>query len=258
MQPGGEQRALKMIVQVRVGARRQRGTRKDRINMLSAEYTAGLRHNITMRVAGNWLNSNLVQDQGLPPVPNIANNRYNPFTGVVTPNQTWLSSAVCGPATSILWTPTAIKRTATYIAARAQNTQLQQDFAVNFTAGPVSIQPIVGWSTYTLSSGNSYNIWQGEAYAYLHTGFFDNRLFLSGGAARIWLDNRNTDMRTHVFSQLKDNTDTYHQGGRALWPATGSLFFDPRCPRHRHRAGRTSRHGSSRLHRFVHLRPGLA
>ena len=221
-------------------------TRKDRVNMLSAEYTLGLGHNINMRVAGNWFNSNLVQDQGLPSVPNISNNRYNPFTGQVTPNQTWaLVAGVWTPTTSILWDPTAIKRTATYITQKDQNLQLQQDFAGNYTVGRVDIQPVVGWSsysqirfpsytrsvalptvnlfapndnpakpdksTYALNSGNSLNNWQGQVYAYTRLGVYD-RLFLSSGFARIWLDNRTSDLKTGSFSELKDNTDTYIAG----------------------------------------------
>jgi len=224
-------------------------TRKDRVNMVAAQYTVALGQHINMRFAANWFNSNFVQDQGLPSVPNIAANRYNPYTGEVTPNQTWALNKVSGvyePTTSVLWNPTAIKRTATYVTSPDQNTQIQNDFAGNFNAGPVTIAPLVGWSSttqlrfpyvtktatlptinlfapddnpakpdmsaYTLGAKNSIHNWQGQAYAFLRLGAFDNRLLVSGGFARIWLDNRSSDLKGGTFSSLKDNTDTYLAG----------------------------------------------
>lgn len=239
-------------------------TRKNRVNMLSAEYTVGLTSQISMRLASNWFNNKFGQDQGLPSVPNIAANRYDPRTGLVTPNQTWaIVNGQPVATTSILWDPTRIARTATYIQSLGQNFQLQHDFAGNFKVGSVAIQPVAGWSsvssvtfpnftktvalptinlfapddnppkpdksTYTTSQFNNSHNSQRQVYAYTRISAFGDRLFLSGGAARIWLHNRNTNLLPTIrvpvgpatTQVLKDNTDTYLAG--ALFKPTKNI-----------------------------------
>ncbi len=222
-------------------------TRKNRINMPTVEYTVGLGDKVNMRLAANWLNNKFGQDQGLPSVPNISANRYNPFTGEVTPNQTWaLVSGVWTPTFSLLWDPTNIPRTATYVQSLIQTTQIQHDFAASFKAGPVSIQPVAGWSytnnlnfpnftrsaplpsinlfapddnpakpeksTYTLATFSSGHNRQTQAYAFTRLGALDERVFVTGGIARVWLDNVSTNLRTGVVGTLKDNHDTHLLG----------------------------------------------
>jgi outer membrane receptor protein involved in Fe transport len=223
-------------------------TRKDRVNMLNLEYTLGLGDHVNMRVAGSIYNDKFGQDQGLPSVPNIANNRYDPYTGIPTPNQTWAkdASGTYVPTFSLLWDPTKIARTATYIQSLSQRAQIQQDFAGNFKTGPVSIQPVAGWSlqhdvtfpnftksvalpavnffapddnppkpeksTYTLASYQSSGNRQVQAYAFTRVGALDDRLFATAGAARVWLNNTSTNLRTGVPGLLVDKHDTYLAG----------------------------------------------
>jgi len=222
-------------------------TRKNRVNMPTIEYTLALGEHVNMRLAGNWFNNKFGQDQGLPSVPNIASNRYDPFTGLVTPNQTWaLVAGTWTPTPSILWDPTAIRRTATYIQSLSQRAQIQHDFAGNFKLGNFSLQPVAGWSinnqlsypnftksvalpnvnlfapddnpakpdksTYTTSVFQSAHTRQTQAYTFTRFGAFDDRLFLTGGASRVWLDNVSTNLLTNVANPLKDKHDTYLAG----------------------------------------------
>src|SRR5258708_1770343 len=223
-------------------------TRKDRVNMLNAEYTVGLADYVNMRFAGSFYNDKFVQDQPLPSFPNISANRYNPYTGVPTPNQTWAKDATGTyvPTFSLLWDPTKIARTATYIQSLGQRAQLQNDFAGNFKAGPLSIQPVAGWSlqhdltfpnftksvalptvnlfapddnpakpdksTYTTSVYQSTHNRQIQAYAFGRVGAWNDRVFFTGGSARIWLDNTTSNLRTGVPSTLVDHHDTYLGG----------------------------------------------
>jgi iron complex outermembrane receptor protein len=219
-------------------------TRKNRVNMLATEYTTSFGEHISMRFAGNWQNNKFGQDQGLPSVPNISSNRYNPFTGVVTPNQTWaLVGGVWTPTFSLLWDPTKIARTATYIQSLGQTLQWQHDFAGKFQIGSVSLQPVAGWSynssitypnftksaalpavnlfapddnppkpdksTYTLAAYATNHNRQVQAYAFNRLSALNDRLFVTGGIARVWLDNVSINLRTNVTSPLKDNHDTY-------------------------------------------------
>lgn len=223
-------------------------TRKNRVNMLTTEYTTSLGDHISMRFAGNWINNKFGQDQGLPSVPNIASNRYNPFTGEVTPNQTWAkdSTGTYVPTFSLLWDPTKIARTATYIQSLGQTLQWQHDFAGRFQLGSIALQPVAGWSynssitfpnftmsatlptinlfapddnpaqpaksAYTLAAKSSSHNRQVQGYAFNRLSAFEERLFVTGGVARVWLDNVSTNLRTNVATLLKDNEDTYLAG----------------------------------------------
>jgi iron complex outermembrane receptor protein len=246
-------------------------TRKVRVNMVTSEYTTALSDHISMRFAANWLSNKQGQDQGFQTVGGISSNRFNPFTGVATPRTTWsvtvdpvTKKPVIDPVTgqpivtstdSVPWDPTKISRRAAWIQSLSQVTQFQNDFAGNFKAGPVSIQPLAGWSTvstinfpnydrtaalpadnlfisdddnpakpekstYTTSFLRSSHNRQKQAYVYSRFGFLNDRLFITGGAARIWLDNVQYQWITNnaptaaasQLTTLKDNHDTYLGG----------------------------------------------
>lgn len=232
-------------------------TRKVRVNMLTTEYTSALTDRISMRLAGNWLSNKQGQDQGFQTVGGIASNRFNPYTGQATPNQTWAKDATGAyvPTFSAPWDPTRIPVRAAWIQSLSQTLQFQNDFAGNFKAGPVSIQPIAGWSTvntiglpnfdrtaplptnnlfittddnpakpekstYTANFVRSNHNRQGQVYVYTRVGFLNDRLFVTGGAARIWLDNLQYQWITNnaptpaasQITALKDSHDTYMGG----------------------------------------------
>jgi iron complex outermembrane recepter protein len=229
-------------------------TRKDRINMLQSLLTTSLGDHISVRLAANWFNDKFGQDQGFQTVPELGSNRFNPYTGMATPNYTWAKDVNGNyvPTFSQLWDPTKIGRRAAWIQALSQNLQFQNDFAGNYKAGPVSIQPVAGWSTvsaitfpnfdatsplpsanllvnnddnppkpdhsiYTYNFKRSSHNWQGQAYVYSRFGFLDDRLFVTGGASRVWLDNLQTQWITNnapsnSIAALKDHHDTYSWG----------------------------------------------
>jgi iron complex outermembrane recepter protein len=230
-------------------------TRKNRVNMVEAELTTALTDKISMRFAGNWFNNKFGQDQGFQTVPELSGSRFNPYTGLATPNYTWAKNATTGnydPTFSLLWDPKAITRRAAWIQALSQQLQFQNDFAGNFKAGPLSIQPLAGWSTvstvnfpnfdathslptenlfipdddnppkpdhstYTYNFKRSSHNWQGQGYTYLRVGALNDRLFLTAGASRVWLDNLQyqwltNDKPANTIAALKDHHDTYAAG----------------------------------------------
>jgi iron complex outermembrane recepter protein len=230
-------------------------TRKDRVNMLQAVLTTSLGDHVSMRLAGNWFNDKFGQDQGFQTVPELSASRFNTYTGEATPNYTWAKDPVSGnyvPTLSPLWVPTAITRRAAWIQSLSQNLQFQNDFAGNFKLGSVTIQPVAGWSTvsvvnfpnfdathslptinllatnddnpvkpdhstYTYNFKRSSHNWQGQAYVYTRFGFLNERLFITGGASRVWLDNLQYQWITNnapanTIAALKDHHDTYSGG----------------------------------------------
>lgn len=229
-------------------------TRKDRVNMLEGLLTTSLGDHVSVRLAANWFNDKFGQDQGFQTIPELSGSRFNPYTGLATPNYTWAkdSSGTYVPTFSLLWDPTKVGRRAALIQALSQNLQFQNDFAGNFNLGPVTIQPVAGWSTvssitfpnfdasaplpaanlllnnddnppkpdrsaYTYNFVRSSHNWQGQAYLYTRLGFFNDRLFLTGGTSRVWLDNFQSQWITNnapsnKIAALKDQHDTYSWG----------------------------------------------
>jgi iron complex outermembrane recepter protein len=176
-----------------------------RDNTLETELTAALSPTINMRLAGQLYDSNF-HEQGVYPSP-VTSETWNPVTGQET------------SVTPI--NPAAIPELARDYEILSRQVQVQNDYAGNFEAGPVSLQPLVGaafwrgdipdfWfvqdknmptanafepydpaqpplSAYTLNTENTPESgWTMQGYGYLRTGFFNNRLFVTGGAARVW------------------------------------------------------------------------
>jgi iron complex outermembrane receptor protein len=229
-------------------------TRKDRVNLLQAVLTTTFGDHISMRLAANWFNDKFGQDQGFQTVPELSASRFNTYTGEATPNYTWAKDATGTyvPTFSQLWDPTKISRRAAWIQALSQNLQFQNDFAGNFKVGSVSIQPVAGWSTvsaitfpnfdathalptanllvsnadnppkpdhstYTYNFKRSSHNWTGQAYVYSRFGFLDDKLFITGGASRVWIDNLQYQWITNnapanTIAALKDKHDTYSGG----------------------------------------------
>ncbi len=242
-------------------------TRKDRVNMLQMVYTASFGEHISMRFAGNWFNDKFGQDQGFQTVPELSANRFNTFTGQATPNFTWAKDAFGNfvPTFSLLWDPTKITRRAAYIQSVSQNLQWQNDFAGNFKAGPLSLQPVLGWSTvssitfpnfdmthslptenlfissddnppkpdhstYTFNFKRSSHNWQGQTYFYNRVGMYNDRVFVTFGASRVWLDNLQYQWITNnapsnTIAALKDHHDTYAAGFLAKLTPNTAIYY---------------------------------
>lgn len=234
--------------------------RYDWIHRGALEFTTALTDRISMRLAGQYIYDHMNLDGGQAAYPNINANHINPFTGVYTPNQKWAKDATGTfvPTTELEYDPTRVAVNANINPNWTHNAQIQNDFAGNFTAGPVTLQPVVGWtyernlgrginkttplpavnlftpdnnppkpaeSAYTNVGTNNKSVsTTKQAYAAVRAGFFDDRFFVSGGAARIWNDSTVTDLRngnTTPGAPLRGHRDTYLAG--ALFKLTKSV-----------------------------------
>ncbi|HTQ31727.1 MAG TPA: TonB-dependent receptor, partial [Opitutaceae bacterium] len=119
--------------------------RKDRINMLEAEFTTTLWDRISARFAGQALSDNFLQDAAYPS-SNPA-DIWDPVTGQVI-------GVNPGTLTNIQSVPVVGQYNHSYW----RGFQFQNDYAANFHPGPVSIQPVAGWAFQQGHQLYSYNV----------------------------------------------------------------------------------------------------
>ena len=200
-------------------------TRNDRINTAEAEFTTSLWDKVSMRVAAQGLSENFLQDAAYP--SGNPSETFNAATGVetaVTPN----------------YVVTAMPEVAQYTHGFWRGEQIQNDYAANFHPGSVSLQPVLGFayqqghqlyylgaqdknpadlpaanlyanyyapphpSLTDYTSGESNIPAMGkleEVYAELRAGFFNDRVFATGGATRTWANINDYTSKTFVVDQ---------------------------------------------------------
>jgi outer membrane receptor protein involved in Fe transport len=227
--------------------------RRDFVDRAALEFTSALTDRISMRVAAlrhyDYFHTDTT---GLvTPGQSTQSSRYNPMTGIYTPNYTWAkdSTGTYIPTFSAQFDPTSITRSASMQRAYNNDTQLQNDYAGNFEFGPVNVQGVAGgsyqrstsydrqWSAvagqmanlnlyspvnvpvhpsaYTLGSNTYTENTKKQLYAFARLGFFKDRLLVSGGLSRLWLDVPVRNNRTSTQTLLKGSTNT---------PLYGALF----------------------------------
>ena len=187
--------------------------RTDRVNQATLEFTTSLFDRVEMRLGAAFLNDNFVQDAAYPRAN--PSESFDPATGQVigvTPG----------------FTPTAMPILGIYSHVINYDYQLQNDFAANFHPGRVTLQPVIGWtyqqgsnptnlqyqnttgyptadltlnqpysaarlplSAYTLTTDQPAHGRQGQVYALNRLGLLDDKVFLTTGASRIWIDSNN-------------------------------------------------------------------
>lgn len=221
-------------------------TRTDRVERASAEFTTALTDRISMRLAAMRHYDHFWTDFTGLAVPGQAtqSSRYNPFTGIYTPELVWSrnSAGEFVSTPSPQFDPTSIPRTAGWEHAWTNDLQIQNDYAGNFEFGAVTLQGIVG-GTYqrTTTLSRSANALAGQlpnlnlfapvdlpahptlyrvgtdrftkntkkqAYAFARLGFFHDRLLVSGGVSQLWLDVPVLNRLNNTRSRLKGNTDS--------------------------------------------------
>ena len=101
----------------------------DRENSLEGELTAALNPRVNMRLAAKCMWDNYTADNAYPSA---------------APAEIW--NAATGVETSVTpLVPTALAEVANYNHCMARDITVQNDYAGNFKAGGVSLQPLVGW-----------------------------------------------------------------------------------------------------------------
>lgn len=226
--------------------------RKDHVQRATAEFTTALTDRISMRLAAlRHYDFFWTDTTGLvTPGQSTQSSRYNPATGIYTPNYTWAIVGGVPVATfSAQYNPASITPSASQQKAYNNDTQVQNDFAGNFEFGPMTLQAVAGgsyqksttydrqWSAvagqmanvnlaaplslpnhpvnYTLGTNRYTENIKKQVYAFTRLGFFKDRLFVSGGISRLWLDVPVTNLTNGSQTRLKGATNT---------PLYGALF----------------------------------
>lgn len=238
-------------------------TRSDTVERIATELTHAIGSRIKVRLGVTYLYDKFLLDGGQQGL-SISASRYNPYTGIYTPDETWAknSAGTYLPTVSPSYDPTKIPETANINPNWTHDFVVQNDWAGTFKAGPVSLQPVVGgyyeWSalasfskTAALPSVNlfapdndpvhpplsAYNAGgpsvnyanQGDAYAVMRSGFFGDRLFITGGATRYWANNAQTKFNApgtaNGYGILKGNHDSYLGGGLFKLTKSASVYY---------------------------------
>ena len=223
------------------------GERSDRVNRIAAEFTTSLSQEVSMRLAACFYNEFFSSDSGTLNI-NTGNNRYDPYTGIYTPDYTWALDPTSGnylPTYSAEYNPLDVTRTAALSRTWAEDFQIQNDFAGHFHAGSISLEPVAGWAfennpsrslgkntplpdfnLYAQDDNPPHPNWEAiktgsesgatvskkQIYAYMRAGFLDDTLFATAGVSRVWLNSVNTNELTWVPSTLSGTQDTYLAG----------------------------------------------
>jgi outer membrane receptor protein involved in Fe transport len=220
--------------------------RFDRVNMLTAEFTTALWGKVSMRLAGSMLFDNFNQDAG--------------YLSAAGPTESWNPTTGEEVAIANNFDPSSVPEIANHVTSINRDAQIQNDFAANFELGGVSIQPVAGWtyqqgtmpfskdrtaplpsddlllgtsydpshpadSAYSVATNMQAHAWQGQVYALTKAGFADNRVFLVGGASRLWTSSESDNLLTGSSVVLDGQHDTY-LGGILAKPAKNlSVYY---------------------------------
>ncbi|KXU34855.1 hypothetical protein AXK12_06335 [Cephaloticoccus capnophilus] len=123
---------------------------------LSLEFSTSFNQYLSMRLAGRFQRTGEGSDQAHITTPS-ASNRYNPYTGILTPNQTW---ALADPSlahdanlnpyvatNSPYYDPTAIQlQVSRGLYARGDTYSIQNDWVLSFDTPYAKLQTVAGFA----------------------------------------------------------------------------------------------------------------
>jgi len=212
----------------------------DRVNLVSGQFTATVADRVSMRLGAEVFFDNNIGDSGFPSFS--PTETFDPATGQVT----GLSSP----------NPAALPEVARYNHGISRDVQLQNDYATDFHFGEISIQPVAGWayqqaantsntrqfalppanlfagaydpskpllSTYAPAAKLKSNAWQSQVYALTKAGLYGDRILLTSGVSRTWV---NSNTYTYNISDLSAPPALLTLGGyRDTY--LGSILFKP-------------------------------
>jgi outer membrane receptor protein involved in Fe transport len=226
--------------------------RKDRLQRGTLEFTTALSDRISMRLATMRHYDQFDTDfTGLvTPGQSTQSSRYNPSTGIYTPETTWaIVGGVPVGTFSAQYDPTSITRSSGYEKAWNEDFQVQNDYAGNFDFGAVTLQAVAGGSyahfesdakagtavagqipnlnlsapiglpahptAYTIGTLRHTENTKKQVYGFARLGFLHDRLLVNGGISRLWLDVPVTNKLNNTSTRLTGATNT---------PLYGALF----------------------------------
>jgi len=123
---------------------------------LSLEFSTSFNQYLTMRLAGRFQRTGEGADQAFISTPGLS-NRYNPYTGILTPNQTW---ALTDPSldhhetlnpyvatNSPYYDPTAVEvRAGRGLYSRGDTYSIQNDWVLSFDTPYAKLQTVAGFA----------------------------------------------------------------------------------------------------------------
>jgi len=123
---------------------------------LSLEFSTTFNQYLSMRLAGRFQRTGEGSDQAFISTPGLS-NRYNPYTGILTPNQTW---ALTDPSldhdevlnryvatNSPYYDPTAVEvRAGRGLYARGDTYSIQNDWVLSFDTPYAKLQTVAGFA----------------------------------------------------------------------------------------------------------------
>jgi iron complex outermembrane receptor protein len=218
---------------------------------------------ISMHLAFDYVYNRDISELGLLTFPGTT-NRYNPYTGVLTPNYTWALDSITNQYIST-YSPYVsdihnIARSSTLTYGWNQAAAVQNDWAANYKFGGISSTTIAGWSflhtqTRSLSKTGAlpnfdltnpdagdgvYPIYTGilttstisqtqqeQFYALERFGFFDDRIYLSGGVSHLVVDSATTNLLSTASAAVLDgnhNTTNFGFLGKPIENA--SVYYN--------------------------------
>ena len=225
-------------------------------NKADLTLNSALTDNINMRLAADWWADSEPSEVASLALPGTT-NRYNPYTGILTPDSVWALNAATGQyvATNSPWyNPAAIPQQSTLTRVWNQAFTVQNDYAgayklpwgststtvagfafnhnlvtnkswvgalptFNLSAPAYTAVPV--YPANPTSSSTSQGISE-QLYAMEKLGLYSDRVFLTGGASRLWVDNASANVLAKtVASTLKGYHDTYI--GSVLFKLTSDL-----------------------------------
>ena len=233
-------------------------SRDDKVTMETVELTTALARNITMRLAVANNRDDFEENDVYGGSGNTGSNFYDPYTGILTPTESWsLSSGVYVP-TYVAWpSASAVGVSPDRAISHFTDTSYQNDYAGNFKAGDVTISPVAGW-LYEVRRGSNWehevpaitvnllngpansipnlpssaytvvdtDMWQEgktfQGYGYLKLGFFDDRLLVTGGVAYIKVNNQSIDFTSNGAISTLEGSHNVYSGG-ALFKVTKNV-----------------------------------
>ena len=215
--------------------------------------TTALNEHISSRLAVKY-QYDLQRDQYMAAVTPSLGNRYNPYTGQETPDQTWALNSVTGQyvaTNSPLFDITAIQRRPYLVEGHTSSIAFQYDLAAKYkfdvidttsvagvaytdqksfartTIGPDLmfnlLAPVYGaepvFNTLSAKSSAAAKTWQ----LYLNElfGFFDNRLLVTGGLVRVSTNQDNLNQVSNIGTALDDSKNLALVG--ALYKVTNAI-----------------------------------